>query len=344
MIEYARRYYPDTYKDFNEASFGALMVDAVSYIGDMLSFYLDYQANESFLTTANEYNNIIKHAKALGYKLESNPSSYGVVTLFVRVPAATSGLGADSKYLPVLRQGTMFSSISGTSFMLIDDVDFADPNNQVVVAKVNQSTGLPSEYAVRAYGEVVSGILESKTIPIGDFERFKRVDIKEPGLTEILSVVDSEGNEYVEVDYLSQNIIYKPISNTGANSNVVPSLLKPFVAMRRFVLERELGKNYIQFGYGSEEQLTNEEILRPDDIVLKRHARDYVTDLSFDPTKLIQTDKFGIAPSNTTITVTYRKNSSATVNVGAGAINNVSAATVKFKDASTLNRLSLIHI
>ena len=81
LIEHAKRYYPDTFRDFNEASFGALMVDAVAYIGDMLSFYLDYQANESFLTTANEYNNILKHGKALGYRLESAPSSYGIVTL-----------------------------------------------------------------------------------------------------------------------------------------------------------------------------------------------------------------------------------------------------------------------
>ena len=49
LENYAKRYYPDTYKDFNKASFGSLMLDSVSYIGDILSFYLDYQTNESFL-------------------------------------------------------------------------------------------------------------------------------------------------------------------------------------------------------------------------------------------------------------------------------------------------------
>ena len=52
LVEHAKRYYPDTYKDFNEASFGSLMLDTVAYVGDILSFYLDYQANESFLETA----------------------------------------------------------------------------------------------------------------------------------------------------------------------------------------------------------------------------------------------------------------------------------------------------
>jgi hypothetical protein len=42
LLSHVKRYYSDTYKDFNEASFGSLMIDTVSYIGDMLSFYLDY--------------------------------------------------------------------------------------------------------------------------------------------------------------------------------------------------------------------------------------------------------------------------------------------------------------
>ena len=37
LIEYAKRYYPNTVNDFNEASFGALMLDSVAYIGDVLS-------------------------------------------------------------------------------------------------------------------------------------------------------------------------------------------------------------------------------------------------------------------------------------------------------------------
>lgn len=133
----------------------------------------------------------------------------------------------------------MFSSTAGGSYMLINDINFADPGNQVVVAKTNQNTGLPTEYAVRAYGEVVSGIFETRSYNIGEFERFKRIDLQAPNLTEIVSVVDSEGNEYYEVDYLSQNIVYRSVPNYGANAETVPNLLKPFVAMRRFVVERE---------------------------------------------------------------------------------------------------------
>ena len=125
LENYAKRYYPNTYKDFNQASFGSLMLDTVAYIGDILSFYLDYQANESFLETAVEYNNILKLARQLGFKLNRSPSSYGILTFYVRVPTSP-GLteGPDYSYAPVLAAGSTFSSTGGGSYTLLEDVDF----------------------------------------------------------------------------------------------------------------------------------------------------------------------------------------------------------------------------
>ena len=203
---------------------------------------------------------------------------------------------------------------------------------------MNETTnpGMPSDYVIRAYGEVVSGRYNVKTFKVGDFEKFKRIDLGDANLTEIISVVDSSGNQYFEVDNLSQNTIYRPIANTGANSDVVPNLLKPFIVMRRFTLESEYGKNYLQFGYGSEDNLATQGFLRPDDITLKRHGRDYITDLSFDPTKLIQSDKFGISPSNTTLTVSYRTNDTSTVNAAVGTITGVGSTSFRFNDTNSL--------
>ena len=40
LTQIAERFYPDTFQDFSEGSFGAMMLDAVAYVGDQLSFYL----------------------------------------------------------------------------------------------------------------------------------------------------------------------------------------------------------------------------------------------------------------------------------------------------------------
>ena len=110
LLEYAKRYYPDTVKDFSEASFGALMLDSVAYVGDIMSFYLDYQTNESFLDSAIEYDNVIRQAKQLGYKFRGSASATGIVVLYAIIPANTQGLGPRTDYLPILKKGTTFSS------------------------------------------------------------------------------------------------------------------------------------------------------------------------------------------------------------------------------------------
>ena len=66
LVAYAKRYYPEHIKDFSQPSFGSLLIDTVAYVGDILSFYLDYQANESFLSTAIEYDNVVKISKNFG--------------------------------------------------------------------------------------------------------------------------------------------------------------------------------------------------------------------------------------------------------------------------------------
>ena len=104
LMELAERFYPETFQDFSEASFGSLMLDAVAYVGDQLSFYLDYSVNESFLDTAYSKNTIMRHGRILGYKNEGRPSTFGEISVYLEVPAEVSSLGPDPKYFPILKR------------------------------------------------------------------------------------------------------------------------------------------------------------------------------------------------------------------------------------------------
>ena len=126
LEDHARLYYPDSYKDFSENSFGSYVLDTVAYVGDMLSFYLDYQVNESFLETAVEYDNITRLTKNIRYKTPGRPAAFGLATFYVGIPANTSGLGPDRNLLPILKAGAEMSTDDGTSFVLLEDVDFSN--------------------------------------------------------------------------------------------------------------------------------------------------------------------------------------------------------------------------
>ena len=93
LLELAERFYPDTFQDFSEASFGAMMLDATAYVADQMALYIDFNINESFLDTAYQYGNVVRHGRTLGYKDPGRPSTTGVVALYVLVPAASSGMG-----------------------------------------------------------------------------------------------------------------------------------------------------------------------------------------------------------------------------------------------------------
>jgi hypothetical protein len=338
LIEHAQRYYPDTFRDFSDAGFGALMVDAVSYIGDILSFYVDYQANESFLVTANEYGNVLKHAETVGYRHTGPRSTYGDATLYILVPANSSNTGPDLSYAPVLRAGSQFQGGGGTLFSLLTDVDFADANNEVVVALTNTTTGIPTEYAIKTTGQIVSGELRTITFDIGRFVKFRSLQIPGSATTEVISVVDSEGREYYEVDHLSQNTIYVPITNTDTTTNVqAPTIVKPFIVPRRYIVRKTQTQTSLVFGYGSDDQLSSPSLSEARDVVLDLHSKTYVTDKAMDPTILIKGDKFGVGPSNTTLTVSYRANTAENSNAAANAVNQVSDANLEFANRTTLD-------
>lgn len=330
LLEQARRYYPDSYRDFSAASFGSLMLDSVAYIGDQLSFYLDYNVNEAFMDTANEYNNVVRHAKQFGYRFEGRNTAMGEVALFVLVPASATGLGPNRDYIPVLKRGAQVTSSDGANFIVNENVDFSDPKNQIVVARTDGSTGLPTYYAIKAYAKVISGTLSSETITVGNYVPYYKTTLSKRDISEIISVYDSSGHEYFEVDFLSQDVIYREVVNQDAQADNVPSIMKPFAVPRRFVIDRQRVTTALQFGYGSDTEITTPSVVEPTDVVIDLFGRDYTTDMAFDPSNILKTDKFGISPSNTTLTISYRIVTDRDTNAGVGTVNKMGGATFEF--------------
>jgi uncharacterized phage protein gp47/JayE len=335
LLQIAERFYPDTFQDFSEASFGALMIDAVAYVGDQLSFYLDYNVNEAFLDTAYQYNNIVRHGRILGYKNQGRPSTYGQVAIFVLVPASTTGIGPDENYVPILKRGSTLQSQSGLNFMLTENIDFNDPKNPVVVARVNDSTGAPTYFAIKAFGNVVSGQIGQQIIKSGPYERFKTITINDSNFAEIISVYDSEGNEYFEVDYLSQDMVFKEFTNKNFKNDNVPSIIKPYLVSRKFVVVNERFETFLQFGSGKEGD--SNVVASPQSVALNIFGKSYTSDTTFDPTRLTKTENFGIVPTNTTLTVTYRAINPINSNIAANSLTKVTNPRVEFADRTILS-------
>ena len=335
LLEIAERFYPESFQDFSEGSFGAMTLDAVAYVGDQLSFYLDYNVNESFMDTAYQFSNVVRHGRALGYKFEGRPSTYGSVALFIMVPASATGIGPDTSYIPILKRGTTFGGETRNSFILTSNVDFSDPRNTTVVARQDPSTGAPTWYVIKAYGNVVSGQFGQEQIKIGDYERFLKVTMNANNVVEIISVFDSDGNQYFEVDYLAQDTIFQPIANPTAATDNVSSILKPVLVSRKFITEFTRNQVSLQFGSGK----INESaiVANPQNVAVNVFGKSYVNTTTFDPTRLSQNESFGIVPSNTTLTIIYRSIHALSANSAAGTVNTVTNQIIEFNNEQDLN-------
>jgi phage-related baseplate assembly protein len=339
LVEHAKRFYPNEWKDFSKSTINSLLIDSVAYVGDVLSFYLDYQANESFLDTAIEFNNVRKHARALGFKYAGAPSTYGIVSMFCMVPANQDGTAPDFDYMPIIRKGATFSSSNGGNFILTEDVNFGDLSNEIVAARFDNTTGGTTFFAVKSYGQISSGLFSRANVDLTNsaFERFRRVRIGGDNVVEIIDVVDTDGNKYYEVDNLSQEVVFEETTNTNATSEGVRSILKPFSAARRFVVEQDDTGTYLQFGFGSESS-DEDELVDPAKVAIQMHGKSYVSNFRFDPSKLVGTTKLGISPSGTSLTILLKTNDSNSANASANSVTKVLNASFRFANETSLNQ------
>lgn len=327
LKEYAKRYYANEFSDLSEASINSFMIDMAAYVGDVLSYYTDYQANESFLSTAIESQNVLKLAKSMGYKQTPTTTTSGRVAMFMLIPS--DGYNSpDYSSVPVIKKGTLLKTSDGTRTYLINEDVTMDANligTNYVVARTND-VGNPTYYAIKFYVPIISGEIISTTLQVGDFAKFNRLYINDTNAVEIISVTDTDGNEYYEVANLTQNIVYQSVLNKDSADSSVRYILRPVSAQRRFVFEFDGAVPSLIFGakqYRPDEDLTVDPIAEPTKFVLNRYNNDYLQDAYFDPNKLLNGDTYGIGPENTTLTVAYRKNSNQINTANTGEITTV---------------------
>ncbi len=170
LIEYTKAYFPDTYKDFNETSPGMMLIELASYVGDVLSYYIDYNYKESLLTTATERKNVIRLAEFLGYK--TTPITPSIVRLKVTTDVSADVDGnIDTSLIPSpIRSGLQIQSNNNSEllFETLGEVDFGitqegTPDNEIVDFN---SEGIATEYRLTRFVEAISGETKLKHLQL----------------------------------------------------------------------------------------------------------------------------------------------------------------------------------
>lgn len=331
LIEYAKSYYPTVYNDFTQASPGSMFIEMASYVGDVLSFYLDNQLQETFLQYAKQKNNLYTLAYMLGYRPKVTSAAIVNLDIYQQIPAYTSGMNTlpDFTYAITIEQGMQVKSNVDSSvlFYVPQKVDFTmsssyDPTT-VEVYTVD-GTNKPTAYLLKKTVQAISGQVKTQGFTFGSAQRFSSVTIQDNSIITILDAKDSNGNTWYEVPYLAQDYILNPVTNTAANypslyqySNQVPYMIQKLTVPRRFVSRfRTDGALDVEFGAGINSVADTAVIPNPNSVSVGLTGGGLSTlSSSFDPTNFVTTQTYGLAPKNTTITFQYL--------VGGGASSNV---------------------
>ena len=338
LLDYARTYFPNAIKDFSEAGLGGLYLDMAAYVGDVQSFYLDHQFQENFPDTSTEANNIERHLRKAGVPIVGAAPAVAECTFLIKVPASGSSPPLpDSSALPIIHEGTVVRAQNGTQFELTETLDFGKTNENgdleadIIVGSRDQNNN-PTNFILSLNGVCISGMRATDTVAVGSFEQFKKVPLSNENVTEIISVRDSQGNQYYKVDYLTQDTVYKAVTNVAPDNQEVRENLVPIPAPFRFVTETSLNSRIttLTFGGGSAETLNDDIIPDPSEFSLPLYGKKVFSRYTLNPGNLLQTTTFGVLQPNTSLTITYRYGGGTSHNVEARAIRNVTEIDITF--------------
>ena len=352
LIEFSKTYFPQTYNDFSEASPGMMFMEQTAYVGDVLSFYLDNQFQETFIQYAQQTNNIYELAYMFGYKPKLTGAAQVNLEFYQQLPAIQIGTEyfPDFNYSLTIGENTLITSPNGASFLIQDDVDFSTSSSQdltdITIYQISNNS--PQYFLLKKTRKAISSTINTITFPFNAPIPYNTVTITNNSFIKILDIIDSDGNKWYEVDHLGQEMVLDTIKNTNINdpnkTDDTPYLLKLKKVARRFAT-RITSPNtiLIQFGAGSPSDITEEITPNIDNVGLGLPFKQDKLTTAYSPVNFLYTGTYGIAPSNTTLTVRYLSGGGVSSNSNVGTLTNLNTNNIKFNN-NNLNQITANYI
>ena len=327
LINFAKTYFPTTYNDFSESTPGNLFIEMSSYVGDVMSFYLDTQVQENFLLYAKEKENLYALSYMLGYRPKVSYASNVNIDIYQLIPTSGSGtnLVPDYRYALIVPENTSLTSNSnGTKFITIQKIDFRDTGSMEITFVDN------NYFLLKKTTKAISAEIKSTTLTFSSPEKFSTTTISDTNILQILDATDTQGNKWYEVPYLAQSTIFDKVANPTSGSDGVPYLVQLKRAPRRYV-SRFLSDNTLQLEFGAGVSNSSDSTILPTPDNIGLGLVPGISNLynNFNAASVFYTQEYGLAPSNN-ITVRYLVGGGVTSNVASNTITTIDSTTAYF--------------
>lgn len=351
LFEYARVHFPDRIRDLSEPSLSGLFLEFAAYVGDVQSFYLDHQFHELDPNTSVELRNIERHLRNAGVDVVGASPAVVDITVSLEVPADTNQSPPVPQLaaLPVIQAGTTFPSNAGTFFELTEDLDFSEKIDDNYIASVKISSrdanNNPTAFIMSRKGIAISGTRQVESFSVGNFEPFKKFNLSKESVTEVVSVSDSQGNVYYQVEYLTQDTVYQALISRNDDNELVKENLAIIPAPYRFIKRTDLQTRLtsLVFGGGGGATLDDDIVPDPSEFAVPLYGKRNFSRFSLNPGNLLQTTTLGVLTPNSTLTVEYRFGGGLKHNVSPGAIRGLGSLNITFPYGASSSVASFVR-
>lgn len=350
LIEYSKTYFPDTYNDFTATSTGMLFMEMASYVGDVLSFYIDNQIQETFIQYARQSQNLYNLAYLLGYRPKVTTAASVDIDFYQQLPAKLSGSVTvpDFDYCLIIPENTQVTSNANPNikFLIQDKIDFSSSSSidptEISVYQIAGSQ--PTYYLLKKTRQAISATINSAAFTFASPVKFDIRNINANDIIGVLDATDNNGNTWYEVPNLAQETVYDTIRNTNTNDpNTSSDIQSPYLlqlkqVQRRFTT-RFLNSStlQLQFGAGSTGADDEEIIPNPDNVGLGLPFEKDKLTTAFSPTNFVFTNTYGIAPANLTLTIRYLTGGGLQANTPANTLTQVNKTNTYFINSNISN-------
>lgn len=137
LLAYARQNFPE-WDPGSPGDFGVLMIELLSYLGDINSYYIDRAQNESYLTSATQASSILNIARLLGYVPGTGTPAHGEVTF--KTPTSATEVSMPSAVVPAgTRVATEYLESLDAPLIFETDYEVTVPGNgECVIVSVTE--------------------------------------------------------------------------------------------------------------------------------------------------------------------------------------------------------------
>lgn len=339
LVNFAKNYFPDSYKDFSASSPGMMFMEMVAYVGDILSFYQDAELQETFLQYAKNPASLYALAYMMGYRPKQVSASEANLTISQTIHFDTENSEPVWSEACKVREGTVVRSTdsSKTTFMFEDTVDFrvsssADPTTVEILDTDGGNWCLLTKHV-----KAVSGEIKTFSQTFGNYEPFKTITIKDKNIVGVLDIKELDSTEeWSEVPYLGQDTLFVEDSSEARTTGICNLNLKR--VPKRFVTRfNKEGNLEIQFGSGIQSSENDELDCLPDPLNIRSGQTPNCYDVAYDPSNFLYSRSYGLAPTNVTLVIRYLVSQGLDSNVPANTITEFVTTLLGDTDSQDVN-------